>query len=203
MTISPFEQSYFLNKFGNKSNYIPVFHEVLQNINIEKSENYVLYHGNLSVAENSNAALYLIDVYKNSEFTLKIASSHQNKKVDFEIKKYENIHFKKIESNLELKNILKKAHINALPTFQKTGIKLKLINALRQGKFVIANKEMIEGTGLEKLAEIANTKEEFLQKTSLLLCKKFNEKIVNERLLILEDFNPKKSAEKIIKLIFS
>ena len=94
------------------------------------------------------------------------------------------------------------AHINALPTFQNTGIKLKLLNTLRQGKFIIANDYMVNETGLETLCEKANTKTEFLSKTANLFKQDFEVSIVEERKRLLEIFDSKSSAKKIIDLIF-
>lgn len=202
-TISPYEQDYFSKKYGNKATYIPVFHEITKfSSTIECNDKFVLYHGNIAVSENVKAALFLIDVYKNSSFKLIIASSHHNKKITSEIKKYKNIQFSLLKSDNDLKNLFKKAHINALPTFQKTGIKLKLLNALYQGKFVIANNKMVDDTGLENNVEKANTKEEFLQKTAMLFDKKFDQETINKRLESLKKFNTEKSAEKIKSIIF-
>ena len=94
------------------------------------------------------------------------------------------------------------AHINALPTFQNTGIKLKLLNTLRQGKFVIANDYMVNETGLETLCEKANTKAEFLSKTANLFKQDFEVSFVEDRKKLLESFDSKNNAKKIINLIF-
>ncbi|MGI8893131.1 MAG: mannosyltransferase, partial [Bacteroidia bacterium] len=57
----------------------------------------------------------------------------------------------------EINALIRNAHINIIPTFQPTGIKLKLLAALFSGRFCIANSAMVENTGLEKLCIIANT----------------------------------------------
>jgi hypothetical protein len=101
-----------------------------------------------------------------------------------------------------LTKLLQESHVNALPTFQKTGIKLKLINAIYKGKFIIANDEMVGNTGLEELCEVANNESEFLQKTNELFNQKFTEKNRQARSEKLSDFSPKKSAEKLLKIIF-
>ncbi|PHR69584.1 MAG: hypothetical protein COA67_09220 [Lutibacter sp.] len=203
-TISPFEHAYFLEKYGEKATYIPAFHEVTKNfIHTDNSKKTVLFHGNILVPENIRAILFLISIYKNSIYNLVIASSHQNKNINTEIDKHKNIQFVNLKSQDDLKQLFRTAHINVLPTFQKTGIKLKLLNALYQGKFIIANNNMVEDTGLEELTEIANSKEEFLQKTAILFDKKFNQEIVNKRLEKLKSFDPQKSAQKIVDIIFN
>lgn len=118
------------------------------------------------------------------------------------IENYSNCNFIHLDNQDKLLKLLKESHINVLPTFQKTGIKLKLINALYKGKFIIANNEMVEDTGLEKLCEIANNKSEFLEKTQKLFDTEFTEKDRIERSEKMIDFNTKKSAEKLVKIIF-
>ncbi len=202
-TISPFEQAYFLKKIGDHCQYIPAFHEVFKKEHIEKKGKNVLYHGNMMVPENVKAAQFLIDVYKNSHFPLIIASSHIHKNLIKEIDQHKNISFSKINEQSDLSALFNNAHVNVLPTFQKTGIKLKLLNTLYQGKFVIANDFMIDDTGLETLCEKANTKAEFLDTTTALFNIDFSNDIVNKRLEILQQFNPVQGGQKIIATIFN
>ena len=201
--ISLFEQVYFVKKYGEKAVYIPPFHEVIKNMFNADSSKIILYHGNLKVSENVKAALYLINVYKESNFSLVIASGFQNREVSSQIKKHDNIRFEVIKSNNDLDDLLTKAHINALPTFQKTGIKLKLINTLYKGRFVIANRFMVEDTGLKDLVRLANSKKEFLKETESLFKENFDNEHVVQRLAVLENFNPEKSAQKMIDVIFN
>lgn len=201
-TISPFEQEYFLQKIGRHCQYIPAFHEVLKKEHSEKKGKYILYHGNMMVSENVKAALFLINIYKDSGFLFIIASSYVHKNLIKEIDQHANISFSKIDTQNDLSNLFDAAHINVLPTFQKTGIKLKLLNTLYQSKFIIANDFMIDDTGLETLCERANTKSEFRTKTATLFNTDFSNDIVHERLRILQQFDPLKGGQKIIDIIF-
>lgn len=201
-TISPEEHSYFSNHYKPLSTYIPVFHEN-ENINrLSTSIKQVLYHGDIRISDNTKAAIFLINIYKNTDIQLIISSGTKNKKVNSVIENYSNCNFIHLDNQDKLLKLLKESHINVLPTFQKTGIKLKLINALYKGKFIIANNEMVEDTGLEKLCEIANNKSEFLEKTQKLFDTEFTEKDRIERSEKMIDFNTKKSAEKLVKIIF-
>ena len=131
-----------------------------------------------------------------------IASNYKNTEVITEVLKHENITFNSLTDENELNTLFENAHINALPTFQNTGIKLKLLNTLRQGKFVIANDYMVNETGLETLCEKANTKAEFLSKTANLFKQDFEVSFVEDRKKLLESFDSKNNAKKIINLIF-
>jgi glycosyltransferase involved in cell wall biosynthesis len=202
LTISPFEQNYFLQKYPKKSFYIPVFHAVKKLKNVLNIDKFVLYHGDLRVSDNVKSVLNLIDTYKNTAFKFVVASSYQEKKVISEIRKYHNIIFNKIPSQKELDVLLEKAHVNTLFTYQKTGIKLKLLNTLYQGKHIIANTKMVEETGLESLCEVENTKKGILKKTAALFTKEYTETQIIQREEKLAVFNPEKAAEKLIDIIF-
>ncbi|TYP97921.1 glycosyltransferase involved in cell wall biosynthesis [Tenacibaculum adriaticum] len=202
-SISKNEQVYFKKKYGNKSIYVPAFHDASFKKHKTIKGKYVLWHGDLRVSDNIKAALFLINVFKKSNFSLKIASSKENTSIINKIKKTKNIDFVNLKSDRDLGNLFENAHVNVLLTYQKTGIKLKLLNSLYKGKFIIANSNMIEDTGLEKLCELANTKDEILIKTKELFDHNFTSNIIGKRKLVLTDFDPKNSAKKIIETIFT
>ena len=60
-------------------------------------------------------------------------------------------------STEEIHNLVAAAQINLLPTFQATGIKLKLLAALFTGRHCIVNSPMVEHTGIETLCKIGNS----------------------------------------------
>jgi hypothetical protein len=200
-TISPYEQNYF-SKTYNKSYYIPAFHEALVSENKTKQGGFVLYHGDLRVSDNIKSALFLINIYKDTLYKFVIATSAKEKSIIDKINKYDNIHLEEIPTNKDLDTLFEKAHINTLITFQKTGIKLKLLNTLYKGKHIIANSELIEDTGLEGLCTLANSKEEILQKTALLFKQEFSNLEIQKRAKKLKLFSPEESAKKIIEIIF-
>ncbi len=53
--------------------------------------------------------------------------------------------------------LIKKAHIHLLPSYNKTGIKIKLLHALFMGRFVVTNPRAVEENGLEIFCEIADS----------------------------------------------
>lgn len=201
-TISPLEQVYFSEKFKEKSHYIPAFHEANFVKNHSSKGEFILFHGDLRVADNIKAALFLIDTYKKTDYQFVIATSVIEKKIITEVDKYKNISIVDIPTQNHLDELMKKAHINTLFSFQKTGIKLKLINTLYKGKFIIANSPLIENTGLQNLCSISNTKEEILRTTKILFSKEFLKTDTKDRLEGLKKFNPTTSAKKIVSIIF-
>ncbi len=201
LTISPFEHQYFQNKFGKKAVYIPVFHKNNAILKLSDRGDFALYHGDLRVSDNLKASLFLVDIFKDLDIELIIASSYTSPIIDEKIKMINTISFHVLKDNSELDQLFKNAHVNVLPTFQKTGIKLKLIHALFQSRFCVVNSAMIEDTGLENLCEVANTVKEFKEKIIDCFNKDFDVTEIKKREKLLQTFDNLSNAKKIISLI--
>ncbi len=202
-SIAPLEQEYFAKNFGKKAHYIPVFHDSSFASVKTVQEKFVLWHGDLRVSDNIKTVGFLIEVYKSSSYRFKIASSILPKRIEREIEQYDNIDFVFLDDHDEiLQDLFSKAQINVLYTYQNTGIKLKLLNALYKGKFVIGNHNLLMHTGLEDLCELANSKQEILAKTKLLYHKNFTTAEAEKRKKHLAKFNPEISAKQITAIIF-
>ena len=202
LTISPSEHNYFRDRFIDKAVYIPVFHPNIKVKKLSNKGNFALYHGDLRVADNIKSVHFLIDIFRNLDYELVIASSFKNHTIINEITNYKNMRFVDIENQNHMLDLFEKAHINVLPTFQKTGIKLKLINTLFNGRFCVVTTKMVEDTGLEKLCEIGRTKEEFIQKVDELIYKDYVDASIEERETALKPFNIFENAQKIKNILF-
>lgn len=102
----------------------------------------------------------------------------------------------------KLNELIQNAHINLLITFQDTGIKLKLINALYNGRYCVTNAMMVENTGLENLCHIANNPTDIGLKINELLKKPFNnEDIQNREQRLLKNVNNEHNTQKLINLL--
>ena len=201
LTISKFEQEYFNEKFNSKAIYIPVFHGNISVKFLSKKGNFALYHGNLNVSDNIKAINYLVDIFKTLDYPLVITGNIENSIFRSKINKYGNIKFIHLNNQEQLNDLLDRAHINVLPTFQKTGIKLKLINSLFNSRFCIVNPDMVDGTGLESLCYIAKTKMDFKKQIVKLINEDFLENERVKRESILKDFDNSTSAKKILELM--
>ncbi|MEO7835865.1 MAG: glycosyltransferase, partial [Ginsengibacter sp.] len=119
--------------------FLPVFLPFNQVKSETGKGNYCLYHGNLSVAENEKAALWLLEnVFNqliNSQFI--IAGKNPSEALNKECEKHKNVLLIKNPSENQMSELIKNAHIHLLPSFNTTGIKIKLLNALFNGRFVI------------------------------------------------------------------
>jgi glycosyltransferase involved in cell wall biosynthesis len=64
-------------------------------------------------------------------------------------------------SDGEINDLIQKAHVNILPSFNSTGIKIKLLHALFEGRHCVVNEAMVRGTGLEAACHIGTNAESF------------------------------------------
>jgi len=189
--------------YGSKVQLIPAFHgNSSYNIKIGKG-NFCFYHGKLSVSENHQAAVFLIEkVFNKSPHILKIAGDEFSPEIRNAASQNRNIHLLEGLTPAEIDNHIQEAQINILPTFQPTGIKLKLINVMFQGRFVLVNPQMVEGSGLEKACIIVKNNNEFIQKIDELMKLEFTTDLLLERTKIIgSEFDVLKNAQKIIQLL--
>jgi len=106
-------------------------------------------------------------------------------------------------SEVDLQTLIQKAHINLLPTFQTTGVKLKLLNALFNGRHCLVKPEMLSGTGLDELCPMADTPEEFNLRIKQLITQPFSTEAINKRKnVLLNLYDNQKSVELLMKLIW-
>lgn len=194
--------------FSKRFEYVEIVSAFHPNNKIEVLEgtsDYILYHGSLEVNENHLAALYLIEkVFCNFPYKLVIAGNKPKPELINAAKNCSNVEIKFGISNEDIVELVKNAQINILPTFQSTGIKLKLLLALYCGRHCIVNTPMVINTGLEDLCIIADTPTALQQK----IVETMNLKISKEELLKREEillnngFMNHYNAKKLIKMLF-
>jgi len=201
--ISSNDTSYFNKKFGNTI-YIPAFHSNNKMVKPDNKGDFVLYHGNLSVPENYNAAKQLIlNVFSKIKTRAIIAGNNPPKELITLCNMHQNVELKYNLSTDEIHQLIENAHINVLYTNQNTGIKLKLLNALYLGRFSIVNSLMVEGSGLEKLCTISNNFQNIIQNINTLIKTDYTENHYTDKKLFLEkNFNNTIGVQKLIKHIY-
>jgi len=163
LAISQSDQKYF-EKYKAKVHLLFPFHPFQLEEHQFSQEDFALYHGNLAVAENQKAAEFLLAVFADLDFKLVIAGKNPRAELKQKIKQFHQVQLIENPNDAELKQLIQTAKVNCLPTFQATGVKLKLIRALIEGNNLLVNQPMLEGTNLAQFCEIANNKEEWQQK---------------------------------------
>ena len=101
-----------------------------------------------------------------------------------------------------LQILIENAHINIAITAQATGLKLKLLNTLYNGRFCLVNDKMLSGTDLDKLCIIANDYGSMKRKITTLFKKEFTQKEIEKRKKVLHTiYNNGNNTRKLIDLV--
>lgn len=202
LTISPADTRHYQQRFQGVE-YLPAFHPYEEVESLTGKGEYCLYHGNLGVAENEQAVFYLIrEVFSNLQIPLVIAGSHPGEALIRLISAYEHISLRHNPSQEEMDQLLSDAHIHVLPTFQNTGIKLKLLNSLYKGRFVVVNEPMVANTGLEFGTVICRSTEEFRVAIEDLWQEEFGViELAQREAAVGETFSSSRNAQLLIETI--
>ncbi len=202
LCISPNDNRYFDRKFGN-SHFIPAFHPFNEIKSLTGRGQYILFHGNLSVSENFQAVEYLIkNVFHKINHPVMIAGKNPPERLIQLIRQTPNIQLISNPESGQMERLIQESHICLLPTFQDTGLKLKLLASLFSGRFCIANTPMIHKTGLEHLCHLADTPKEMIRLCNELFTQEFSIEEIEKRKLILEDsFSNQRNVMKIVRLL--
>lgn len=200
LTVSLKEQDYYNQCYGN-AYYLPVFNPLSYGEYQINKQDYILFHGNLSVAENDHACHYLIDSIfsKTPNWKFIIAGFQPNETLIEKTKRYQNIKLISSPDNEQLQNLIKEAKVNLLITFQNTGIKHKLLNALSNGGHCIVNHEMIFGTGLNQWCIEANTPSDIVKKIETCVGTNYELELYQKKIAWLkEHFDMNSNAQKLV-----
>ena len=152
-----------LKKINSNTFLLPICNKKNKILEQKETLPYLLFQGNLSVKENQEAILWLIDnVYNKLKTKPKFIVA--GKKPSLSLKNTlvnNNIELVENPKQMEMDKLIKEARIHLLYTTQATGAKLKLINALQSNGHVILNSKLIEGTELSLLCNVCDNPKEF------------------------------------------
>lgn len=178
---------------------IPTFPSWQQVTSNEGLGSICLYHGNLSVSENEEAAIWLLkNVFSKINKPFVIAGKKPSARLEKLAHIYPHTCLVANPTDSELNDLIRKAQINILPSFNKnsTGIKLKLLHALFEGRHCLVNEQMVLGTGLETACHIAGNANGFASIIMQLYNQTFtNEEILLRRKILETQFNNQKNND--------
>ncbi len=201
LAVSEHDMIVYQNEFGAKDiEYLPVFLPYSEVSSREGTGCYCLYHGNLSVAENEKAVLWLLThVFKGEESSLVIAGKNPSRRLQSAVSRTTNSCLVANPTEHQLQDLIFKAQINILPSFNKTGIKLKLLNALFNGRHCVVNEAATAGTSLDAVCHVGKTAGEIKSKIAELKHQPFGDEEITRRKRLLEgSYN---NSENVLKLI--
>jgi hypothetical protein len=186
--------------------FLPTF-PAWQKVNGEEGiGNLCLYHGNLSVPENEKAALWLLEeVFTKVRKPFVIAGKKPGRRLQKMSQLCQHTCLIADPSETELNDLIRKAHINVLPCFNKnvTGIRLKLLHALFEGRHCIVNEPMVKGTGLDAACHTGTTANAFASIIAQLYHQPFTEEEILLRKKLLGDtYNNEKNTRQLIQWLW-
>ncbi len=169
----------------------------------EGSGTFALYHGNLSVAENEKAATWLLErVFNELDIPFVIAGKNPSDRLKELAHRKPHTCIVENPSDAEMNDLIQKAQLHILPSFTNSGIKLKLLNAVFNGRHVLVNDDMIKGTGLDKACQLVNNPTEYKYHAFRLFHKKFtNEDIELRQGLLNTHFNNEQHAKQLMQIL--
>lgn len=185
--------------------YLPLFLPDWHVKSLEGMGTFCLYHGNLEVSENEFAAEWLLkNIFNKLEIPLVIAG--KNPSAALEKMVHSNMHTCVVAnpSEKELQDLIAKAQIHILPSFNSTGIKIKLLNALYNGRHCLVNKQMVEGTGLDELCITADDVNNFRARVEQLYHQPFTQGDIEARKKLLHNhYNNEAGAKQMVHWIWT
>ncbi len=207
--ISPNDEKYFMEAHlqfeKTESEIIYPFHNYHLSISeFEDNHSFFLFHGNLSVPENENAAREIIEnLYPNNGFvtdmSLKIAGKSPRLEFRFFIKELKNVELIKNPSDDYLQALSIQATAHILFVKKPAGIKLKLIRSLAENKNVFVHRNMLPDSSWSQYCTVFNSWEDLQHKISNLNLVVENSSVINLRKKLFETIlNNELNAQKII-----
>jgi glycosyltransferase involved in cell wall biosynthesis len=194
----------YLDKHYPNVRHITAFHPNTAVESLVGRGDYCLYHGNLDVGENNEAALYLVrKIFSNTKTPLVIAGNRPSRELRAEVAKHAHIDLRANLSTEAIHELVRHAQVNVLPTFQATGIKLKLLAALYMGRHCVVNPPMVSLTGLEPLCRVEESDKRFIAAVESLFKKDFSEEdIARRKEILLLNFSNHTTAGHLMGLLF-
>jgi len=201
--ISKTDYKYFSSKYHPVA-HVSAFHPY-SDVDVKPGlGEYALYHGNMTVGENINAALFLInEVFSRIDYPFIIAGNNPDLRIVNAAEKLKNVSLRANVSMADINELIQNAQINILPTFQATGIKLKLLAALHKGRWCIVNTPMVENTGLENLCIVKDQPADMMEALEEFSSIEFPEEaILDRKETLLSEFGNETGIRELVRLLY-
>lgn len=177
--------------------FAPCFFNADRPAEVAVRRRFVLYHGNLSVSENIDAALRIITrispLLPDEKFV--IAGFSPDTSIMKSASGHPNVEVVDSPSPQQMDSLIRTAQVNLLITGMTTGIKLKLLGSLAAASLIVVNSAMIAGTSLGSVCRVADTDEQIADAIASALDELF------EGRELPEAYNPAVVARKLLKHI--
>lgn len=184
--------------------YLPVFLPYTLVVGKEGKGCFCLYHGNLAINENEEAAIWLMkNVFGSIDTPFVIAGKNPSARLQKMVHSHSNTCLVANPTDKEMQDMICKAHVHVLPSLNNTGVKLKLLNALFNGRHCLVNKAGVDGSGLENYCHVAEEAETLKQKIKELYEQPFTQQEIEQRQGLLQtQFNNEANAKTLMTFLW-
>jgi hypothetical protein len=206
ISVSQKDATTYRELFGAKQvSYLPVFIPYQEVTSAEGMGTYCLYQGNLGIAENEKAAIWLVEkVFDHLKIPFVIAGKNPSSRLSRLAGSRCQICIIANPGEEEMKDLIAKAQVNILPSFNATGIKLKLLNALFNGRHCLVNEATVKETGLESACHVGESAQSFKEIIVQLYRQYFGEEEIRLRnKMLLKEFNNQENGRALMREIWN
>ena len=191
-----------VHSYSKNARLIHIFHgnESIKHLN--GKGDYFLFHGDLSTSDNKKALEETIRMFKAlPQLRLVVASDRAGDDVKKKINNVANITLVPIETSENLRQLFENAQGNILLSYQNSGTKVKLFNALYNSRFVIINQNITDDRDLMSLCRLGSTPDEIRQRIIEAADEDYNENETRSKVLG-KNYSDNAKAEEMSKVIF-
>lgn len=205
LTVSEQDSAIYQKEFGAKHiSYLPVFTPFTEVKAQSGIGCFCLYHGNLSVEENIRSAGFLLSQVFN-DINIPLVVAGKNPPAHLEQLAHSQKHTCIVANPgwQEMQDMIEKAQINIIPSYNNTGIKLKLLNVLFNGRHCVVNDATVQGTGLEPACHSASSAAALKSLIIQLYHQPFPEEEVTLRKKMLEStYNNEQNVQRLLTWLY-
>ena len=206
LAVNKRDTEYFKKKYPKvKTSYLPSFHANSTSTGKSGTGDYVLFHGNLAISENYEAVLWLAEhVFSKLNHKVIVAGLNPPEFLLSKLSAIKNIHVKASPNEEEMTQLIRNAQVHVLWTSQPTGLKLKLLNVMFKGRYIVCNQNMLAGTEIaaNTSLSICESAADFIMRINEYMVKDFDASKSSEREKITRDFSNQKNVKTLIEAMF-
>jgi hypothetical protein len=203
LPISERDTDYFRSIYGDKVIRIPPFHK-FRDVRIKTGKgDFVLFHGDLSVAENQRAVYTLIkDVFSKIPYKVVIAGRKPPPGLKKMIETIPNIVLKADVSSQEMQTLMEQAQIQVVHVLQTAGFKVKLLYAMFTARNCLCNTAGIVEHAFEPFVKIYNNPSEMIDLIESGMQQQITEEVIaTRRKALFPAYDNLENARRILELV--
>lgn len=184
---------------------LPVFHPFTDvRIPPASTTPFVLFHGNLSVIENSRAAVFLWQkVVRPLGLHMVVAGKNPPETLRRLARQNPRLGLVANPGADQMERLIRTAEVHLIYSDNLAGFKLKLLYALFRGRQVLASRALVEDSPVAGAVETAETPQEWRERLRLMMQTPWDEiKALQTRRRLLNDyFDNRQNARQILEYV--